>query len=86
MLFDYGVDMNHPLLETLRKLKDPNITEVAAIGIERQLTIKLINKLKENISEKCNCDAKQMCNWIIELIENENHWDNFREFPPDLKT
>ena len=71
--------MKNPLKETFDLLKnDPKVIEAGIIGTERTLIFDMIRKIKEDITNgNFDCDNKQLCDWIIDQIQNEVHRKNF---------
>ena len=72
--------MKNPLKETIKQRNnDPEVIKAGAIGMERQLTIKLIEEIIEEIkNDNWGIDSLETCQEIIKLIRVEHHWNNFR--------
>lgn len=71
--------MKNPLKETLEQLNNhPDVIKAGAIGMERQLTIDMIEEIRKDIQDgNFATDPATLCSWIIDQIRNERHWKNF---------
>lgn len=71
--------MKSPLKETLEQLNNnPEVIKAGAIGMERQLTIDMIEDIKKEIQDgDFACDTRELCDWILDQIRNERHWKKF---------
>lgn len=72
--------MKNSLVETVKQLNEnPEVIKAGAIGMERQLTIDMIEGIKKEIQDgNFACDTRQLCDWILDQIRNERHWKKFR--------
>ncbi len=71
--------MKNPLKETLEQLNnDPEVIKAGAIGMERQLTIDMIEQVKSDVINKnCLLHPKDLCDFILFQIREELHWEKF---------
>ena len=72
--------MKNPLKETFNQLKnDPKVIEAGIIGTERTLIFEMIRKIKQDVidGKYFACDNEELCDRIIDQIQNEVHRKDF---------